>query len=149
MEVWLRIPLPVYGTLWIIGIAYVIRYMPFGMRYIYSGVLQLHRELEEAAGVAGAGTMTTLRRVVAPLLTPALVAGWLFIFLIANKELAIAVLLASPRSQVIAVAIFDQWVNGQGGELAAFGLIWTVLMTIIATVFFVFTRRGGVDVHGN
>jgi hypothetical protein len=40
-------------------------------------------------------------------------------------------------------------VNGQGGELAAFGLIWTVLMTIIATVFFVFTRRGGVDVHGN
>jgi iron(III) transport system permease protein len=149
MEVWLRVPLPVYGTLWIIGIAYVIRYMPFGMRYIYSGVLQLHRELEEAAGVAGAGTLTTLRRVVAPLLTPALVAGWLFIFLIANKELAIAVLLASPRSQVIAVAIFDQWVNGQGGELAAFGLIWTVLMTIIATVFFVFTRRGGVDVHGN
>jgi iron(III) transport system permease protein len=149
MEVWLRIPLPVYGTLWIIGIAYVIRYMPFGMRYIYSGVLQLHHELEEAAGVAGAGMLTTLRRIVAPLLTPALVAGWLFIFLIANKELAIAVLLASPHSQVIAVAIFDQWVNGQGGELAAFGLIWTVLMTIIATVFFAFTRRGGVDVHGN
>jgi iron(III) transport system permease protein len=149
MEVWLRIPLPVYGTLWIIGIAYVIRYMPFGMRYVYSGVLQLHRELEEAAGLAGAGMLTTLRRVVAPLLTPALVAGWLFIFLIANKELAIAVLLASPHSQVIAVAIFDQWVNGQGGELAAFGLMWTVLMTIIATVFFMFTRRGGVDVHGN
>jgi iron(III) transport system permease protein len=149
MEVWLRVPLPIYGTLWIIGIAYVIRYMPFGMRYVYAAVLQLHRELEEAAGVAGAGTMTTLRRIVAPLLTPALVAGWLFIFLIANKELAIAVLLASPHSQVIAVAIFDQWVNGQGGELAAFGLIWTVLMTIIATVFFVFTRRGGVDVYGN
>lgn len=149
MEFWLRVPLPVYGTLWIIGIAYVIRYMPFGMRYVYAAVLQLHRELEEAAGVAGAGTMTILRRIVAPLMTPALVAGWLFIFLIANKELAIAVLLASPHSQVIAVAIFDQWVNGQGGELAAFGLIWTVLMTIIATVFFVFTRRGGVDVHGN
>lgn len=149
MEVWLRVPLPVYGTLWIIGIAYVIRYMPFGMRYVYAGVLQLHRELEEAAGVAGAGTLTTLRRIVAPLLTPALVAGWLFIFLIANKELAIAVLLASPHSQVIAVAIFDQWVNGQGGELAAFGLIWTVLMTIIATLFFVLSRRGGVDVHGN
>ena len=74
-----------------------------------------------SAGVAGAGTMTTLRRIVAPLLTPALVAGWLFIFLIANKELAIAVLLASPRAQVIAVSIFDQWVNGQGGELATFG----------------------------
>ena len=149
MEVWLRVPLPIYGSLWIIAIAYVIRYMPYGMRYVYSGVLQLHRELEEAAGVAGAGTTTTLRRIVAPLLTPALVAGWLFIFLIANKELAIAVLLASPHSKVIAVAIFDQWVNGQGGELAAFGLLWTVLMTVVATLFFALTKRGGVDVHGN
>jgi iron(III) transport system permease protein len=149
MEVYLRVPLPIYGTLWIIAIAYVIRYMPYGMRYVYSGVLQLHHELEEAAGVAGAGALTTLRRVVAPLLTPALVAGWLFIFLIANKELSIAVLLASPGSQVIAVAIFDQWVNGQGGELAAFGLVWTALMTVIACLFFAQMRRGRTDVYGN
>ncbi len=149
MEVYLRVPLPIYGSLWIIAIAYVIRYMPYGMRYVYSGVLQLHRELEEAAGVAGASSMTTLRRIVAPLLTPALVAGWLFIFLIANKELAIAVLLAGPSSQVIAVAIFDAWVNGQGGELAAFGLIWTALMTVIACLFFAQMRRGGADVYGN
>jgi iron(III) transport system permease protein len=149
MEVYLRVPLPIYGSLWIIAIAYVIRYMPYGMRYVYSGVLQLHRELEEAAGVAGASSLTTLRRIVAPLLTPALVAGWLFIFLIANKELSIAVLLASPGSQVIAVAIFDQWVNGQGGELAAFGLVWTVLMTCIAVLFFAQMRRGHSDVYGN
>ena len=149
MEVYLRVPLPIYGTLWIIAIAYVIRYMPYGMRYVYSGVLQLHRELEEAAGVAGATALTTLRRIVAPLLTPALVAGWLFIFLIANKELAIAVLLASPGSQVIAVAIFDEWVNGQGGELAAFGLVWTALMTLVACLFFAQMRRGRTDVYGN
>lgn len=148
MEVYLRVPLPIYGSLWIIAIAYVIRYMPYGMRYVYSGVLQLHQELEEAASVAGAGFVTILRRIVAPLLTPALVAGWLFIFLIANKELAIAVLLASPGSQVIAVSIFDQWVNGQGGELAAFGLIWTLLMTAIACIFFVQMRRGRGDVYG-
>lgn len=149
MEVYLRVPLPIYGSLWIIAIAYVIRFMPYGMRYVYSGVLQLHHELEEAAGVAGASSLTTLRRIVAPLLSPAIVAGWLFIFLVANKELAIAVLLASPGSQVIAVSIFDLWVNGQGGELAAFGLIWTVLMTVIACIFFVQGRRGGTDVFGN
>ncbi|HXT80671.1 MAG TPA: iron ABC transporter permease [Acetobacteraceae bacterium] len=149
MEVYLRVPLPIYGSLWIIAIAYVIRYMPYGMRYVYSGVLQLHKELEEAAGVAGASAITTLRRIVAPLLTPALVAGWLFIFLIANKELSIAVLLASPSSQVIAVAIFDQWVNGQGGELAAFGLVWTVLMTFIACLFFAQMRRGSTDIYGS
>ena len=50
MEVYLRVPLPIYGSLWIIAIAYVIRFMPYGMRYVYSGVLQLHRELEEAEG---------------------------------------------------------------------------------------------------
>ncbi len=149
MEVYLRVPLPIYGSLWIIAIAYVIRFMPYGMRYVYSGVLQLHHELEEAAGVAGASSLTTLRRIVAPLLSPAIVAGWLFIFLVANKELAIAVLLASPGSQVIAVSIFDLWVNGQGGELAAFGLIWTLLMTVIACIFFVQGRRGGTDVFGN
>ena len=149
MEVYLRVPLPIYGSLWIITIAYVIRYMPYGMRYVYSGVLQLHQELEESAGVSGATLLTILRRIIAPLLAPALVAGWLFIFLIANKELAIAVLLASPGSQVIAVSIFDQWVNGQGGELAAFGLIWTVLMTLIACLFFWHMRRGSTDVFGN
>ena len=149
MEVYLRVPLPIYGTLWIILIAYVIRFMPFGMRYVYAGVLQLHRELEEAASVAGAGYLTILRRIVAPLLSPAMVAGWLFIFLIANKELAIAVLLASPGSQVAAVAVFDLWVNGQGGELAAFGLLWTVLMTVVAVAFFLQSRRGGTDVWGN
>jgi iron(III) transport system permease protein len=149
MEVYLRVPLPIYGSLWIIWFAYLIRYMPYGMRYVYSGVLQLHKELEEAAGISGAGALTTLRRIVAPLLSPALIAGWLFIFLIANKELAIAVLLASPTSKVIAVAIFDQWVNGQGGELAAFGLVWTVLMTLIAILFFAQTRKGASDVYGN
>ena len=149
MEVYLRVPLPIYGSLWIIGIAYAIRFMPFGMRYVYAGVLQLHNELEEAAEVSGAGYLTVLRRIVAPLLTPAMVAGWLFIFLIANKELAIAVLLASPGSQVAAVAVFDLWVNGQGGELAAFGLLWTVLMTGVAFLFFFQSRRGGTDIYGN
>src|SRR5204863_3461948 len=63
MEVYLRIPLPIYGSLWIILIAYVIRYMPYGMRYVFSGVLQLHHELEEAAGVFGALALSYLRRV--------------------------------------------------------------------------------------
>ena len=54
--------LPIYGTHWILVFAFVIKFMPYGMRYVYSGVLQLHRELEEAAGVAGASAMTTSQR---------------------------------------------------------------------------------------
>ena len=141
MELGLRAPFPIYGTLWLIALGFLIRYMPYGMRYAYSGVLQIHRELEEAAGVAGAGTLGTLRRIVVPLLSPALLSGWLFIFLIASRELSMAVLLAGPASQTMAVAMFDMWTNGQGGEVSALGLVWTVLMTVIASVFYFVVRR--------
>ncbi len=148
MELALRAPLPVYGTLWLIALGFTIRYMPYGMRYAYSGVLQIHRELEEAAGVAGASAFGTLRRVVVPLLSPALLSGWLFIFLIAAKELSMAVLLAGPGSQTMAVAMFDLWANGQGGELSALGLLWALLMTVFATAFYMLARRGSASAYG-
>jgi len=112
-------------------------------------VLQIHKELEESAGVAGASAITAFRRIVAPLLSPAIVLGWLFIFLIATKELPIAILLASAKSQVMAVAMFDLWINGQSGELAAFGLVWTALMTLVAGAFFTWARRQGQDIFGS
>lgn len=149
MELALRSPVPVYGTLGLIAVGFTIRYLPYGMRYAYSGVLQIHRELEEAGGVAGAGQMGVLRRVVVPLLSPALLAGWLFIFLIAAKELSMAVLLAGPGSQTMAVAMFDLWSNGQGGELAALGLLWALLMTVVAGAFHVLARRGGGAAYGH
>lgn len=148
MELALRAPVPVYGTLWLIALGFTIRYMPYGMRYAYSGVLQIHRELEEAAGVAGAGPAGVLGRVVAPLLSPALVSAWLFIFLIAAKELSMAVLLAGPGSQTMAVAMFDLWSNGQGGELSALGLLWALLMTVFAGAFYVLARRGSSAAYG-
>ena len=133
MQIYLAVPIPIYGTVWIILIAYVIRYLPYGMRYSYSGMLQIHHELEEAAGMCGAGHWVTLRRVVLPLMMPAVASGWLFIFLLAARILALPILLAGPDSQTIAVAMFDMWTNGQGTELAAMGLLWTLLMTVIAS----------------
>ena len=148
MELSLRLPFPLYGTVSLIAIGFTIRYMPYGMRYAYAGVLQLHRELEEAAGLSGAGPLGTLRRVVLPLLSPSLAAAWLFIFLIAAKELSMAVLLAGPGSQTMAVAMFDLWSNGQGGELAALGLVWAALMTGVATAFHLLGRRSGAAAYG-
>lgn len=141
LMIYLAVPLPIYGTIWALAIAYLARYIPYGLRYTYTSVLQIHVELEEAAAASGATPMETLRRILAPLLSPALVSGWLFIFLIATKELAVAVLIAGPRSQVVSVGMFDLWVNGQGGELAAFGLIWAALMTLLATMFYFLANR--------
>jgi iron(III) transport system permease protein len=143
LMIFLAVPLPIYGTIWALTIAYIVRYLPYGLRYTYAGVLQIHNELEEAAGAAGATPIQTLRRILAPLLSPALLSGWLFIFLIATKELAVAALLSGPQSQVVAVGMFDLWVNGQGGELAAFGLIWAAVMTVVASAFYLTANRSG------
>ena len=147
MQVFLALPFKIYGTIWILIIAFVVRYLPYGMRYSYTGVLQIHNELEEAASVAGAAPLTTLRRVIAPLLAPAIFSGWLFIFLLGTRLLSLPILLAGPSSQTMAVAMFDMWSNGQGTELAALGLTWTALMTAIACVFYILSRRGASDAY--
>ncbi len=141
LMIFLSLPLPIYGTMWALVIAYTVRYLPYGLRYTYTGVLQINRELEEAAGVAGATPLGMLRRIIAPILSPALISGWLFIFLIATKELAIAILIAGPRSQMVAVGMYDLWVNGQGGELAAFGLLWAAMMTVVAWAFYLVVEK--------
>jgi iron(III) transport system permease protein len=141
IQIYLAVPIPIYGTLWALIIAFTIRFLPYGMRYSASGLLQIHPELEEAALVSGSPLHIVLRRIVVPLAAPALLAGWLFIFLVAARDLSLAVMLASPSAQPVAVAMFDLWANGQGTELAAFGLVWTIIMTVIATGFYFLGRR--------
>jgi iron(III) transport system permease protein len=141
IQIYLAVPIAIYGTLWALVLAFTIRYLPYGMRYAASGILQIHPELEEAAAVAGSPLRTALRRIVVPLATPALVAGWLFVFLIAARDLSLAVILASPSAQPVSVAMFDLWANGQGTELAAFGLVWTAIMTVVAAAFYLLGRR--------
>ena len=141
IQIYLSVPLAIYGTLWAFIIAFSIRYLPYGMRYSAAGVLQIHPELEEAASIAGSPLHTVLRRIIVPLASPALLAGWLFIFLIAARDLSLAIILASPSAQPVSAAMFDLWANGQGTELAAFGLVWTAIMTVIAAAFYLIGRR--------
>lgn len=143
IELLLAAPFPIYGTIWAFIIAFAIRYLPYGMRYASAGVLQVHPELEEAAGVAGASSGRSLRRIVLPLIRSAAVSGWLFIFLIAARDVSLAVMLASPSAEPVAVAMFDLWGNGQGTELAAFGLVWTAMMTVVAAGLYLAGQRMG------
>jgi iron(III) transport system permease protein len=140
IQIFLSLPFSIYGTIWAFIIAFTIRYLPYGMRYASSGILQIHTELEESATISGASSLIILRRIIAPLAAPALLAGWLFIFLVASRDLSLAVILASPSVQPVAVAMLDLWSNGQGTELAAFGLVWTAIMTVIAAMFHLLGR---------
>jgi iron(III) transport system permease protein len=145
LRFYLFVPIPVYGTLWILLIAFVTRYIPYGIRYTHSGLLQLHKELEEAAYTAGASWGNCMRRIILPLMTPSFLGGWIFIFLLSAKELSMSVLLVSPQTPVVSVAIFELWENAQVGELAAFGVIWTAILVTVAIVYYAFARRYGIQ----
>jgi iron(III) transport system permease protein len=149
MQMFLAAPVPLYGTLAGFVVAFTVRYMPYGMRYAYAGMIAISTQLEEAAQVAGATFYGTFRRVVVPLSWPSVTAGWLFIFLLAARDLSLAVLLASPSTQPVAVAMLDLWVNGQGPELAAFGLAWTSVMAVVAMIFYWAGRRATAAFDGS
>jgi iron(III) transport system permease protein len=147
MRFYLLVPIPIYGTLWILLVAFITRYIPYGIRYTHAGLLQLHRELEEAAYTAGASWSNAMRRITLPLLTPSFLGGWVFVFLLSAKELSMSILLVSPQTPVVSVAIFELWENGQVGELAAFGVIWTLILISVAITYYLIARRYGVQQH--
>jgi iron(III) transport system permease protein len=147
LQVFLNTPFGLYGTLLSLVIALTVHYLPYAMRYVYTGALQIHHELEEASGVAGAANTTTFRRIVVPLLLPAIVSSWLLIFLLSVRAVSVPLLLAGPNSKVVAVTLFELWNNGQINELAAMGVAWTALMTGVSIVFYAISRRFGLSVQ--
>ena len=149
LRFYLIVPIPIYSTLWILLVAYMTRYVPYGIRYTHAGLLQLHRELEEAAYSSGASWLNCFRRITLPLLMPSFFGGWVFVFLLSAKELSMSILLVSPRTPVVSVAIYDLWENAQIGELAAFGVVWTLILLTVAMSYYLFARRYGIQLHQN
>ncbi len=145
LKMYLAIPLPVYGTIWILVLAFIARYLPYGIRFSHSALLSLHKELEEGALASGASWFQMVRHVVIPLILPALLAGWIYIFLITFRELSIALLLYSPGSQVVAVKIWELWDNGHVGELAAFSLVIAAGTVVVGSVFVKLAQRQGLQ----
>jgi iron(III) transport system permease protein len=143
LHVFVNLPLPLYGTLLSVIIASAVRYLPYGMRYAYAGVLQIHIDLEDAAVTSGASRAFIFLRVVLPLIGAALVSCWLFVFLLAVQSVALPLLLVGPGTELIAVTLFDLWQNGQITELAAMGVLWASFMLVVSACFHLTTRRFG------
>ena len=141
LDVFVNMPLPLYGTLVSVIIASVVRYMPYGMRYAFTGALQIHPDLEAAATLSGAPRGTLFARIVLPLLTATLVSSWLVVFLLSVQAVSLPLLLVGPGSEVMAVTLFELWQNGQVTELASMGVVWVALMTAVSTLFHMMTRH--------
>src|ERR1700754_4792010 len=132
--VYLRSPIPIYGTIFILLIAYCTRYMPYGMRYAVTSMHQISAELEESAQVSGASWWQTFRRVLLPLLSPGLVAGFIYILTVSFRELSSSILLYSPGNEVLSILIFEQFENGSFTILAALGVMMVLTLVVLVTV---------------
>jgi iron(III) transport system permease protein len=144
MIFYLYFDIGVYGTMWIMFIAYVTRFMPYGLRYNTTSMLQIHKELEESAAMSGASWGTTFYRIVLPLLKPGLMAGWIYIVIVSIRELSTSILLYSPGSEVISVLIWELWENGQYVELSALGVMFIVALFMLVMLAQWVGRKFGV-----
>ena len=134
MVFYLNFNVGVYGTIWIMLLAYITRFMPYGLRYSTTSMLQIHKELEESAEMSGASWTTTFRRVVLPLLKPGLITGWIYVMIVSIRELSTSILLYSPDTQVISIVIWELWENGQYVELSALGVLFILALFVLVMV---------------
>jgi iron(III) transport system permease protein len=132
---------PVYGTLYVLMAVYVICWISFGTRVLNNSMIQVHRELEEAAQVGGAPIIQILWKIILPLVRPGLVYVWIWTSLSAYRELTMAVLLASPKNQVLATYIWGQWHGGGLGDAAAIAVMMMTVMSPLVTSFWFYARR--------
>ena len=144
MILYLYLPIGVYGTIWIMLIAYVTRFMPYGLRYNTTSMLQIHKELEESAAMSGASWATSFRRIILPLLKPGLVAGWIYIVIVSIRELSSSILLYSPDTEVLSILIWELWENGQYVELSALGVMFIIGLFFLVLVAQLIGKRFGI-----
>ena len=140
IQFWLAMPLALYGTLTILLLAYVGRYIPLGVRAANASLRQVDPSLEESAQILGAKWTTTMREITLPLIRPGLFAGWLLVFVPVIQELSASILLFSSSSITLAVAVYNLYETGYIEPVAALAMI---NMMIIGAAIWLAYHLGG------
>jgi iron(III) transport system permease protein len=141
MQVWLIIPIPIYGTLWLMALAYFTVLMPLGVRTLAGVVLQIDKSLEECARVCGASWGYRMRTVALPLLRPGMIAAWLLVFIASVRELGVSIFLVGSNAKVIAPSIIDAWLSSSSTLSSALALIQSAAVFIALTIMLQAARR--------
>jgi len=128
---WIGIPGGLYGTIWILALAFIARFMPDTVKALSTSFLQIHRELEEAAWVCGKGMFATIRTIVLPLARPGVIASMTLLFVLAIRELGSSLFLYTSNTMVMSVLLLDYYEGGNLGKTAAFSLVQTVLLGVL------------------
>jgi iron(III) transport system permease protein len=137
------LPFSLYGTLTLLIIAFVTTHIPYGMRYMTTGMIQIKDELEEAGLAAGATWFTVFGKIYLPLLMPSLLAGFVYTVITVFREVSTAIFLYSPDSQIVSIAVYTLWENGAFPMAAALGMLIVLLVLVLfGTIHWISTRRG-------
>jgi iron(III) transport system permease protein len=128
---WIGLPGGLYGTLWILALAFVARFIPDTVKAMSTSLMQIHRELEEAAWICGRGTLSTIASIVLPLARPGVVAAMTLLFILAIRELGSSLFLYSSGTMVMAVQLLGYYEGGNVGITAAFSLVQMVLLGVL------------------
>lgn len=143
---WLRMPIAVYGTIWIIVLAFIGRFSGYAVRSISASIVQVHPELEESARIAGYGWLRTFTRITLPLIRPSIVASWMLLFSIFITELSMVILLYTAETRTFSVLSFEVWNVGNFSQVASLSLLQLVIgVVVLQTVQFIWPQR---NVHG-
>jgi iron(III) transport system permease protein len=139
---YLMLPIPVYNTIWILLIAYLTSFLPYGIRFASGGFAQLHKELEEAGKMAGAGHAQIFGRILLPLLAPVALSAWLYIFVLAVRELGASLMLVGPGTHVLGTITLTMWEEGGSyGAVCALGVIQIVPLVVVVAALRGLERR--------
>jgi iron(III) transport system permease protein len=142
---YLSLPVPVYGTLWILVIGYVTKFVPIALRACHASMLQVHPELEEASEISGSSWLRTSFCVVLPLILPGLLVGWFYVLTLTFKVLSLPVLLSHVGTEVFPMVIYEFYNSGRFGELSALGSVLIAILTLVAGVSRFASGRFGVQ----
>jgi iron(III) transport system permease protein len=145
---YLVIPVPVhlYGTLWILIIAFTTIGLPYGLRYVMPGIAAINSELEDASLSSGASWRQTLTRIYLPLLVPSLTASFLYTFIVAFREISSAIFLYTQGTEVVSVSVYDLWDSGEFSVVAALGIVMVAILALAVGIVGAVSRRFGLRV---
>jgi len=131
---WFFVQTPLYATIWALLIGYIATYLPYGIRPLASAFVQVHAHLEESSLVCGASPLTTMRRIIIPLLIPGIVSAWILMASMFVRELTLSVVLSRPGTEVLAVQILRFADDGLWGRLSALGIIMIFISTTLVVL---------------
>jgi iron(III) transport system permease protein len=138
---------PLYGSVWLIALVYVVARLAFATRAMNGSLLQVHKELEEAAFVAGLSNFRTAWRILLPLVRPAVMSVWIWTALLVYRELTVAVFLTVQDNITLPAVIWSYWYAGGINKASAVTLLMTLVLTPLILVFWWFGRRSQVSVQ--